>query len=198
MDAVGVDGNVTDYNCPCTVHNSIAPLSALPFSEQGWGHHMFIHIYDIMNPGYVPPTKPVDFSPIELNHVDSEDSEFYMKVVNQYEDDILVYMDAPPARKDESVSGDGIDGGKWEGWTGPKKTMRGDPSEFPIESDLQDSDNWVSRITIASNEDPSNVSQPVMRVQSDGTPSGGFYVPKDHHLRIHIATEDQDGGWCQT
>ena len=83
-EAVDSGGNVIDYNCPCTVHNSIAPLSALPFKEEGWGHHMLIHIYDIMYPGYIPPTKPVNFSPIKLNHVAFEDSEFYMKVVNQY------------------------------------------------------------------------------------------------------------------
>ena len=37
-----------------------------------------------------------------------------------------------------------------------------------------------------------------MRANSDGSPTGGFYIPKDHHLRILIATENEDGGWCST
>jgi len=36
-----------------------------------------------------------------------------------------------------------------------------------------------------------------MRVAGKGTKLGGFYVPKDHHLRIYIA-DQQDGGWFQT
>lgn len=34
-----------------------------------------------------------------------------------------------------------------------------------------------------------------MRVAGDGTPHGAIYVPKDHHLKIHTATENLDGGW---
>jgi hypothetical protein len=93
---------------------------------------MQVHIYDMMSPGYVPPTHPVDFKPIELANVTSESNQFYMKVVNQYTDDILVYMDAPPSRKNEYVSGSGINGAKWEGWTGPKKTLRGSADEFQV------------------------------------------------------------------
>jgi hypothetical protein len=36
-------------------------------------------------------------------------------------------MDAPPARKNEHVTGTDhdVNGGKWGGWNGPIKTMRG-------------------------------------------------------------------------
>ena len=37
-----------------------------------------------------------------------------------------------------------------------------------------------------------------MRVKSDGTPLGGFYVPWGYHLRIHLGTEDLDRGWFST
>lgn len=36
-----------------------------------------------------------------------------------------------------------------------------------------------------------------MRVSSTGAKLGGFYVPKDHHLRINIA-DKSNGGWFQT
>jgi len=123
--AVDSKGNVVDSSCPCTVLNPIAPLMAVPFADQGWGHHMHVHIYDIMYPGYVKPTKPASFTPIELPHVADEDDKFFLKVVNQYKEDILVYTDAPPSRKNEHVTGTGVNGAKWDGWTGPTKTLRG-------------------------------------------------------------------------
>jgi len=48
-------------------------------------------------------------------------------------------------------------------------------------------DLWNSRVTIAPNGNPGSVSRPTMRVKGDGTKTGGFYVPKGYHLRIHIA-----------
>jgi hypothetical protein len=123
--AVDGNGNVRDSSCPCTVNNAIAPLNAVPFKDMGWGQHMYVHIYDLMYPGYVKPTGPNHFSPLNLANVASENNQFYMKVVNQYKDHILVYMDAPPARKNEYVSGSGVNGAKWDGWNGPTKTLRG-------------------------------------------------------------------------
>ena len=76
-------------------------------------------------------------------HNASEDSEFYLKIVNQYKDDILVYMDAPPARKDEKS--------QWTSWDGPTKTQRG---EVQPGEPKDDSDPWVPRITIAPNRNP--------------------------------------------
>ena len=48
----------------------------------GWGQHMYVHIYDLMYPGYVKPTSPNHFSPLNLANVPSENNQFYMKVVN--------------------------------------------------------------------------------------------------------------------
>jgi len=79
-----------------------------------------------MSPGYKKPVKPVDFEPITLDKVASEDSEFYLKVINQHETNILVYLDAPPARYMEPVSGGSPEKlVSWEGWNGKTKTMRG-------------------------------------------------------------------------
>ena len=36
-----------------------------------------------------------------------------------------------------------------------------------------------------------------MRVSGKGAKLGGFYVPKDHHLRINVA-DQSNGGWFQT
>jgi len=55
-------------------------------------------------------------------------------------------------------------------------------------------DLWNSRVTIAPNGNPGSVSRPTMRVKGDGTKTGGFYVPKGYHLRIHIA-DQTSGGW---
>jgi hypothetical protein len=74
-----------------------------------------------MYPGYTPPEKPLAFQPIELMHNAAEDSFFYLKIVNQYDEDILVYLPAPPARKDERVTNS-----DWSGWDGPIKTLRGE------------------------------------------------------------------------
>ena len=78
-------------------------------------------------------------------------NDFYMKVVNQYKDEIIVYMDAPPSRKNEFVTGSpGVNGAKWEGWNGPTKTMRG-PTTYTSNSN---GDAWVPRIMIAPNDSP--------------------------------------------
>ena len=37
-----------------------------------------------------------------------------------------------------------------------------------------------------------------MRAQSDGTKTGGFYVPKGYHLRILLGEKNSGGGWYQT
>lgn len=168
--AVDLDGNVTDNTCPCTSFNPNSVLNAVPFSDLGYGKHMFVHVYDLMTSNYVQPTTKADFKPVEIANVPSEDDEFYLKVVNQYDEDILVYMDAPPSRYQEAVTGDFQPGlsAKWGSWTGPTKTMRG---ETQPGQPRDDADAWVSRVTIAPNDDPSNVSQPTMRVSgAKGTP----------------------------
>jgi hypothetical protein len=76
------NGNVVDSSCPCTVFNSIAPLNAVPFKDNGFGEHMNVHIYDLMYPGYEKPTSPNQYTPIDLANVPSENDEFYMKVIN--------------------------------------------------------------------------------------------------------------------
>ena len=114
-----------------------------------------------------------------------------MKVVNQYKDDILVYMDGPPARKGEKISGTGINGAKWDGWTGPTRTLRGTTNNKEIDPD---SDAWVQRLTIAPNDNPSAIRPAIMRVSSKSEKLGGFYLPKGHHLRIHVADKTA-GGW---
>ena len=45
-----------------TVNNHIAPLGAEPFLKQGWGVHMLLHVYDVMWPGYIPPTRRENFT----------------------------------------------------------------------------------------------------------------------------------------
>jgi hypothetical protein len=37
-----------------------------------------------------------------------------------------------------------------------------------------------------------------MRVNGEGKALGGFYVPKDYHLRLLIAERYHGGGWCST
>jgi hypothetical protein len=165
---VDTNGNVIDKACPCTVINPISPLNAVKFSDQGWGKHMMVHIYDLMYPSYVPPTKPNNFTRLDLPNVPEEDNDFYLKVVNQYDDDMLVYLEVPPARKDETVSGEWYD--KWNGWTGPTKTLRGSV----VDGNEADGDLWNSRVTIAPNNDPGTVSRPTMRVMGDGLKTGGF------------------------
>jgi hypothetical protein len=73
---------VIDDSCPCTVFNPISVLNVMPFGNLGWGSHMRVHVYDIMNPDYVPPTHFNDFKPIQLPDYQSESEEFHMKVVN--------------------------------------------------------------------------------------------------------------------
>ena len=153
---------------------------------------MHIHVYDIMNPGYVPPTSFNEFHPTNLPLNPTEAQEFHVKVVNQYDEDILVYLDTPPSRKGEKQTRDNKKGGGWAGWNGPTKTLRGDVQEGQHN---EDRDPWVGRILIADNEDPRKIDVPAMRTKADGTPLGAFYVPKGHHLRIHTATKDLDGGW---
>ena len=148
---------------------------------------MRLHVYDVMSPTYNPPTTRNDFQPVTLADVSGEEDKFFLKVVNQYDEDILVYLDSPPARKDEPITINGTDWmQKWESWTGPTKTMRGATQE----SQTSNGDPWTQRITLAPNNQPDQVSAPSMRVQADGKKLGGFYVPSGHHLRIHIATKD--------
>jgi len=97
-------------------------------------------------------------------------------------------MDAPPARKNEAVNES-----NWQGWKGPVSTLRDNLSTFDGTNDA-----WVPRITLAQNDDPSILSQPVMRSKGDGTPIGGFYVPVGHHLRILLAEKDNGGGWFKS
>jgi hypothetical protein len=85
---------------------------------------MMLHVYDIMNPAYVPKDSAPDFQPYDFPHFAADDSDFYLKIVNQYEDDMLVYLSGPPARKDERVTGS-----NWSGWDGPIKTLRGEVEE---------------------------------------------------------------------
>ena len=193
--AVDTSGNVIETTCPCTVDNSVNALTGEPWKLHGWGEHMYLHIYAIMYPGYVKPTKRNNFTPIVIPRVAAEDSEFYLKIVNQYSEDILVYLDVPPARKNEYVSGTGV-GQMWDSWTGPTKTLRGSIQQ--AQENVKNGDAWVPRITIAPNDNPLAFSQPAMRVTSEGEKTGGFYVPKDHHIRIHVADQQAIGAWCQT
>lgn len=191
--AVDADGNVIDESCACTVFNYIAPLGMLPFAENGYGKHMHLHVYNVMSSKYVPPTEAPDYQAVELAPVAEEDDKFFIKVVNQFEDDILVYLDSPPARQNEPVTAADINS-KWDGWTGPKKTLRGQST--PATDVPANSDPWVERVTVAPNDDPSNAVQPFMRVQgADSKGLGGFYVPSGHHLRVHIATKGEASGW---
>ena len=80
--AVDYDGNVTDHSCPCTVGNPISVFNVVPFGNVGWGKHMHIHVFDIMYPGYVPPTTFNDFKSIDLQIDESEREQFHVKVVN--------------------------------------------------------------------------------------------------------------------
>mmetsp|Transcript_38172 Transcript_38172/g.42763 ORF Transcript_38172/g.42763 Transcript_38172/m.42763 type:complete len:506 (+) Transcript_38172:390-1907(+) len=201
--AVDSLGKVIDSTCPCTVdnskHNSINAVS--PFL--GYGKHMYLHIYELMHPGYVKPTKRNDFTSTDLPHVAAEDDKVYLKIVNEYPEEILVYFTVPPARKNEHVSGPSF-GPKFQGWTGPKKTTRGSVQQ--AQEKVENVDAWVSRITMAPNNNPSASSQPTMRVESPskntarqptGPNLGGFYVPKGYHLRIQLGDQD-GGGWCTT
>jgi len=108
--AVDDDGKVIDTSCPCAVMNHIAPLAAVPFADQGYGVHMQIHVFDVMGPGYVKPNAPIEFNATKLAKVESESDQFYMKIVNEMDRDMLAYSDAPPARYNETVSGIGQDG----------------------------------------------------------------------------------------
>ena len=104
--------------------NRIAPLGAMPFKENGWGKHMFLHIYNVMSHKYVPPTSRINYNAATIPNTPDENNQFYLKVVNQFKEDILVYLDGPPARKNERVTArDAVS--KWDGWNGPMKTMRG-------------------------------------------------------------------------
>jgi hypothetical protein len=187
--AIDIDGNVLDSGCPCAVFNYISVLNVKPFNN-GYGRHLHIHVYDVMTPKYKQPTHKAEFSPIILKHLPDEDDEFHFKVVNQYDDGILVWMDVPPARMNEPVTG-----GRWAGWTGPTQTLRGKKTEGSGEN----GDPWTQRLTIAPNDDPTKMEAPTMRVSGEkGQPLGGFYVPAGWHFRIHIATKDQPSGWFKT
>jgi hypothetical protein len=43
------------------VNNAIAPLGAIPFSQNGWGVTMHVNIFSMMYPGYSPTTS---FNPV--------------------------------------------------------------------------------------------------------------------------------------
>lgn len=96
----------------------------MPFSENGWGKHMFLHVYNVMSHKYEPPTSRVDYTPVNIPNTPDEENQFYLKVVNQFDEDILVYLNGPPARKDEPVTARDVTS-PWDGWNGPMKTMRG-------------------------------------------------------------------------
>lgn len=179
--AINSEGVLIDNTCPCTVDNPVAPLGANSFV--GWGVNMHLHVYDVMWPGYTPPTTPNEFSPVNIPDNDNEQDKFFIKVVNQFESEILVYMDVPPCRYGEMVNQM-----KWEGFRGPAKSMRGVESFFePLNEDQWSTE---SRITIAENSDPTNIQVPQARVNGAGKPIGGFYVPPGWHLKIHIANSD--------
>jgi len=186
LSAVDSSGNVIDNTCPCTVNNRIDPLVAQGFSAPGFGYgvNMHLHVYDLLYPGH--PYDPAHvIEPVEIGVLDSEKGKFYVKVVNQYKSDILVYMDGPPGRKGEKQSS------RWTGWTGPVSTMRGKMSYVTGEPDP-----WVDRIKIVSNTNPNDVQQPIARGNSEFVVQGGFYVPKGYHLRVLISDESEaSGGW---
>jgi len=52
----------------------------------------------------VPPSSGDIYTPVEIPHVPSDDDKFFMKVINNAKYDIIVYLDEPPARKDEFVA----------------------------------------------------------------------------------------------
>jgi hypothetical protein len=43
------------------VNNFIAPLGNVRFRDEGWGKNMYLHVYDLMWPGYIPPTTYENF-----------------------------------------------------------------------------------------------------------------------------------------
>jgi len=73
------------------------------------------------------------------------------------------------------------------------KTMRGDKVHYW--SGVVNGDPWTSRIQIAPNSDPANVSKPFMRMDSLSKPIGGFYVPAGYHLKILLGEKGKGGGW---
>jgi hypothetical protein len=134
-------GEVTDYSCPCTVPNKIEPVTAVPFKQQGWGVPIVVNIFDLMS----PDTDKIDtpYNPIEVDSFAGEGSELYLKIVNQMDDEILVYIESPPAHKGEKIT---KGQNTFAGWNGPTKTMRGEESTMRGSTDP-----WVSRITVAPN-----------------------------------------------
>jgi hypothetical protein len=153
--AVDPDGNVIDESCACAVENYIAPLGMLPFEKNGYGTHLHLYVYNVMSPKYVPPTKAPDYKAVELPHNPDEDDKFFIKVVNQFEDDILVYLDSPPSRHNEPVTATDINS-KFDGWTGPKQTLRG--RKIPASDVPANSDPWVERVTLGKNDDATQIS----------------------------------------
>ena len=64
--AVDSKGNVIDEACPCIVNNPLKFKTREKFSKMGWGRHMMIHVYDVMNPAYVPHDFAPEFEPLEF------------------------------------------------------------------------------------------------------------------------------------
>lgn len=48
MGAVDSNGRVVDSSCPCIVANKVRPLGVVPFRQQGWGKHIWLHVYNVM------------------------------------------------------------------------------------------------------------------------------------------------------
>jgi len=154
-----------------------------------------------MSPGYVTPTKPIVYDPTTIAKVDSENEKFYLKVINEMDKDIVVYSDCPPARKDETVSGTGGEASlpaTWDAWNGKVKTLRGKIKDATSTTTVDAVDAWIERITIAPNNNPGKSEKPCMRIEHDGTKTGGFYVPKGHHLRMELADKNKKAGWYST
>lgn len=122
----------------------------------------------------------------------------YLKVVNQFNEDIIVYLDNPPARKNERITARSFNlygwKSRWDGWNGPTKTLRG--QTFPGSGA---GDPWCDRITIANNANPSLRKKPFMRIQGvdNKRKLGGFYVPVGWHLRVHLGQKGKPSGWFQ-
>jgi len=98
-------------------------LGAVPFKDNGWGVSMDLYVYDVMSPKYVPPSSGNNYTPVNIPHLSSDDDKFFMKVINNANYDILVYLDEPPARKNEFVSTKAQN--HWLGWDGATRTARG-------------------------------------------------------------------------
>ena len=119
---------------------------------------MDLFVYEVMSSQYVPPSSGDIYTPVEIPHLPSDDDKFFMKVINNAKYDIIVYLDEPPARKNEFVATKAQN--HWIGWNGATRTVRGN-TVFP--ENVKNGDQWTSRLIIASNSDPTQTIAPVMR-----------------------------------